>query len=273
MILTVRGIKVNIQIWNEFASQTIVMLHGFTGTINTWEQVATFLPNFRTVAIDLIGHGKTDAPEDVSKYTMEEQIEILDEVFTQLALKSFTLLGYSMGGRIALSYATAFLKRVNQLILESASPGLKTEEERIARKMSDEALANKIEQQGINAFVDMWENIPLFETQKVLPQDVQRAIREERLAQSEIGLANSLRGMGTGAQKELWSQLSSINLPVTLITGSLDEKFCRIAQKMIEQLPNGRHVLVENSGHAIHVENPKQFATIVEDALNKEIRG
>jgi 2-succinyl-6-hydroxy-2,4-cyclohexadiene-1-carboxylate synthase len=273
MNLAVRGMKVNVHIWNKDAEQTIVMLHGFTGAVSTWEQVAAYLPNFRIVAIDLIGHGLTEAPEEVSKYTMQEQIEFLEQTFDQLGLKSFALLGYSMGGRVALCYTAAFPNHVNHLILESASPGLKTAEERATRRISDETLATKIEQQGIGAFVEMWENIPLFATQKTLPDAVQQAIREERLAQCEIGLANSLRGMGTGTQDELWSQLDRINLPVTLITGSLDEKFCLIAQKMIEELPNGEHVIVENTGHAIHVENPKQFATIVEDVLNTEIRG
>lgn len=270
MILSIRGLQVNVRMWNEANEQTIVMLHGFTGSVSTWEQVASYLPNVRIVAIDLIGHGQSAAPEDVSKYTIQEQIEVLEQTFSQLDIESFTLLGYSMGGRVALSYTAAFPNRVSHLILESASPGLKTEEERAARRTSDEALANKIEQQGLNAFVEMWENIPLFATQKVLSEDVQKAIKEERLAQTEIGLANSLRGMGTGAQDELWSQLDRINLPVTLITGSLDEKFCFIAQKMIEALPIGQHIQVENSGHAIHVENPKQFATIVEDVLNTQ---
>lgn len=269
MILTVNGIKVNVQVWNKASQQTIVMLHGFTGTAGTWDQVASYLPDICIIAIDLIGHGQTDAPEAVSYYTMQEQIKLLEQTFIQLELEQFVLLGYSMGGRVALSYTAAYPKRVGQLILESASPGLKTEEERAARRMADEALANKIEQQGIKAFVDMWENIALFATQKTLPVNIQQVVREERLAQTEIGLANSLRGMGTGAQDELWSQLNSISLPVTLITGSLDEKFCLIAQKMKEELPNGKHVLVENTGHAIHVENPKQFATIVKDALKR----
>ncbi|RTQ93372.1 2-succinyl-6-hydroxy-2,4-cyclohexadiene-1-carboxylate synthase [Lysinibacillus telephonicus] len=269
MILSVNGIKVHVRIWNKAAEQTIVMLHGFTGTVGTWEQVASYLPNIRIIAIDLIGHGQTEAPEDVSSYTMQAQIKLLEQTFIQLDLEQFVLLGYSMGGRVALFYTVAYPKRVKQLILESASPGLKTEEERAARRMSDEALANKIEHQGIKDFVEMWENIALFATQKTLPAPIQQAVREERLAQTEIGLANSLRGMGTGAQDELWSQLNNINLPVTLITGSLDEKFYFIAQKMIEELPNGEHLLVENTGHAIHVENPKQFATIVEDALKR----
>ncbi|MDN4493757.1 2-succinyl-6-hydroxy-2,4-cyclohexadiene-1-carboxylate synthase [Ureibacillus aquaedulcis] len=267
MMLQTQGISVNVQMWNEHLEQTIVMLHGFTGSVATWDKVAPCIKDYRIVAIDLIGHGQTDSPPHVEAYTMEKQIVQLDETFQQLNLHEVILLGYSMGGRVALSYAKTFPNRVSQLILESASPGLKSEEERTLRRDSDESLANRIETNGMESFVKMWEDIPLFATQKKLPPDVQQTVRKERLSQSEVGLANSLRGMGTGAQTSLWSNLGELSMPVTLITGELDQKFCKIAEEMQALLPNARHLKVNEAGHAIHVENPEQFATIVKDAI------
>ncbi|RUL56560.1 2-succinyl-6-hydroxy-2,4-cyclohexadiene-1-carboxylate synthase [Lysinibacillus antri] len=270
MKLRVNDINVHVHIWNEQADQTIVMLHGFTGSVSTWGKIADLLPKtYRIIAIDLIGHGLTDAPEDVSNYWMEEQITLLHETFKQLNLSTYTLLGYSMGGRVALSYAATYPSQIEQLILESASPGLKTEHERQARRLSDDELANKIMQNGVQSFVEKWENISLFESQKKLPKEVQAEIRQERLAQCEIGLANSLRGMGTGSQQSLWTKLVEIDIPVTLITGTLDQKFCNIAQEMKKLLLNAKHVVVHEVGHAIHVENPTTFATIVKDVINK----
>lgn len=268
--MTVRELQINYRIWNEEAKETLVLLHGFTGSIATWKKVISFLPStFKILAIDLIGHGKTDSPIESSRYHMKQQVNDLEDLFSQLNLDSFNLLGYSMGGRVALSYASAYPHRIKRLILESSSPGLKTSEEREARRKADENLADQIEQNGIEAFVEKWENIPLFSSQKKLPFEVQQAIREERLSQSEKGLANSLRGMGTGAQESVWPQLNQLKFPVILITGALDLKFCDIAQKMKKHLAEGKHVLVENVGHAIHVENPKQFATIVKDEIIK----
>lgn len=268
MKLNVRGMQVNVQIWNEDAKETIVLLHGFTGSVQTWKPVVENLPtSIRTVAIDLIGHGKTDAPKEIKRYSMEEQIADLEYVFSKLQLTDFTLLGYSMGGRVALSYAVAFPHRIKRLMLESASPGLKTKEERDIRRMSDGQLAQSIENEGIKAFVDKWENIPLFQSQKQLPKTTQQIIRKERLAQSASGLANSLRGMGTGSQNSLWDKLCKLSMPVLLITGTLDEKFCQIAKEMNLLLKNGEHIEIEGVGHAIHVENPTQFATIVKKAL------
>lgn len=260
-------VTVNIRIWNDHLEQAIVMLHGFTGSVATWEKVASSLTTYRVIAIDLIGHGQTDSPKDVAAYKMENQILQLEALFQQLKLQEFILLGYSMGGRVALAYATAFPNRISHLILESASPGLKTGEERAARRLSDEGLANQIQTNGIEAFVNKWENIPLFATQKKLPPNVQQVIREERLSQSVTGLANSLRGMGTGAQSSLWSSLGDLTMPVSLITGEQDKKFCKIAEEMQALIHNSRHDIVNNVGHAIHVENPEQFATIVKDAI------
>ncbi|KGR73613.1 esterase [Ureibacillus manganicus DSM 26584] len=266
MMVSARGVNYHIKVWNEGAREVIVLLHGFTGSVRTWETVASLLPTtLKIVTVDLVGHGKTDAPNDPSSYSMEEQIKDLENLFEQLHLTTFTLVGYSMGGRIALSYVSVYPKRVKSLILESTSPGLKTEDERLTRRLADVALADKIEKNGIVSFVNAWENIPLFASQKKLPSDIQKAVRDERLAQREIGLANSLRGMGTGVQKSLWDELHQISIPVQLITGELDEKFIQIAEEMKTLLQNASHTIIPGVGHAIHVENPTQFATIIKD--------
>lgn len=269
MILQTGSLSVHVEIYNNDAKQTMVMLHGFTGSAATWEKIAANLPDHRIIAIDLIGHGKTDSPGNAVHYSMEEQISVLEELFIQLDCLKFTLLGYSMGGRVALSYAAAYPNRIEQLILESASPGLKTEEERVARRTADAKLAAEIEQYGVASFVDKWENIPLFATQKNLPLGVREAIREERMSQSATGLANSLKGMGTGSQKSIWPKLKELTFPVTLITGEHDKKFCGIAAEMQSLFPNAQSVEVIEAGHAIHVEKPDEFATIVKDASNK----
>lgn len=265
--LSIRGLETNIEVWNEWAEQVVVALHGFTGSTATWRNLANMLPNVRIVAIDCIGHGKTAVPEKVSRFSMEEQIKDLEEIFTQLRLDKFSLLGYSMGGRIALSYAIMYPERIEKLLLESASPGLRTSEERTERCQKDNMLADKIEMNGIPSFVEAWENIPLFESQKRLPKSVQEVIRIERLAQCEAGLAGSLRGIGTGMQSSNWPFLEGLDVPVLLITGSIDEKFCKIATEMLALFKNAQHVTVNDVGHAIHVENPAEFATIVKKYL------
>lgn len=135
-VLSVRGIEVYVEIQGDVHLPTIVMLHGFTGSTRTWQEITRRLQGrFRTIAIDLIGHGKTAKPSELSRYSMDEQIKDLDDVVIQLGLERFTLLGYSMGGRTALAYAVGSPEKVEMLILESTSPGLQGKEERESRKI------------------------------------------------------------------------------------------------------------------------------------------
>jgi len=159
---------------------------------------------------------------------------------------------------------------VEMLLLESSSPGLKGEKDRQQRREADEALASRIEREGLDAFVEYWESIPLFETQKALTADKQQAIRRERLSQNPSGLANSLRGIGTGKQPSNWGTLSALRVPVILVTGELDHKFCNIAEEMKNRLPTAKVITVKQVGHAIHVEKPEQFATIITEHLKDE---
>lgn len=264
LVATVRGVKVSYSITNREASETIIFLHGFTGSTKTWVPIIEQLPEtVRCITVDLMGHGKTDSPSDANRYIMYEQVMDLHELFLFLNVTNFTLVGYSMGGRIALAYALAFPKHVKQLVLESASPGLQSEADRLARLTADEKLAEKMEIEGLSSFIDFWQDIPLFHSQKKLGEIKLHSIREERMQQAVLGLANSLKGMGTGRQPSYWSRLNELKITVIIITGELDEKFTIIAKQMTELIRYSQHLEVSGAGHAIHVENPVQFATII----------
>lgn len=264
LVATVRGVKVSYSITNREASETIIFLHGFTGSTKTWVPIIEQLPDsVRCITVDLMGHGKTDSPSDANRYIMYEQVMDLHELFLFLNVTNFTLVGYSMGGRIALAYALAFPKHVKRLVLESASPGLQSEADRMARITADEKLAEKMEIEGLSSFIDFWQDIPLFHSQKKLGEIKLHSIREERMQQAVLGLANSLKGMGTGRQPSYWSRLNELKITVIIITGELDEKFTIIAKQMTELIRYSQHLEVSGAGHAIHVENPVQFATII----------
>lgn len=243
----------------------LVLLHGFTGSTLTWLPFARDLcSRYHVVLVDLWGHGRSSSPPDSSRYSMENQTADLEALFEELELSSLLLIGYSMGGRTALGYATAYPGRLSGLVLESASPGLKTEQERLARIRHDASLAARLREEPLAEFVRFWENIALFDTQKRLSAARQAVIREERLQQEPAGLANSLDGIGTGRQPSYWQTLPALSCPVLLVTGMLDEKFTRIAAEMAALLPDAVHTQVADAGHAVHVEKPKEFATIVE---------
>ncbi|HSP22034.1 MAG TPA: 2-succinyl-6-hydroxy-2,4-cyclohexadiene-1-carboxylate synthase [Planococcus sp. (in: firmicutes)] len=263
----IEGATYHVEILNSGQSRTVVFLHGFTGSSSTWNEIAEALPDYRIVLIDLLGHGKTSSPAHASRYAMELQVRDLKKLVDKLGITDYALAGYSMGGRTALAYAVAFPEHVRLLILESASPGLKTTAEQLERQRRDEKLAERILSNGIFEFVEFWEKTPLFDSQKNLSDKVRERIRHERIAQKPLGLANSLIGMGTGSQASYWEGLDGLDLPVLLVAGTLDLKFMEIAKRMAERLPSATFSSIE-AGHAIHVEKPAEFATIVREYLS-----
>ena len=253
-----RGVELNVRTAGE--GPGTVFLHGFTGSSATWDShVAVFKRCMKTIAIDLVGHGDSDTPADPRCYRMESCIEHLLVILDVLGIDSANLVGYSMGGRVALHLATAAPDRVRSMILESSSPGIADPIERQKRVAADNLLADYIERNGVDAFVDRWESLPLFESQRNLPVPARVALTGQRLQNNPLGLTNCLRGMGAGRQESLWPRLSSIEMPVLLVAGQLDVKYCRIAREMANLLPNARLVILEKSGHAVHLERPTAF--------------
>ena len=244
---------------------TLVLLHGFTGSARNWESLCADLAlrDWCIIALDMLGHGKSSAPEDAERYGMEHCQDDILAVLRELGVQAgeAVLLGYSMGGRIALY--TAFSRFFRALILESASPGIADAREREQRRSSDDALAASIEQGGIAPFVERWEKLPLFASQSNLPIAQQEALHHQRLHNRAVGLANSLRGVGTGTQPALHAQLSTLDLPVLLIAGELDAKFCSIACQMARDLPHATLHIVAGAGHTVHLEQPAVFVQLV----------
>lgn len=261
-------------IGNKADTVPLMLLHGFTGDGTTWSALCHRLKTKKRLIVPhIIGHGKTASPSNGTTFKMERVAKHLVQLLNVLHIEKIDILGYSMGGRLALTFAVKYPERVRKLILESASPGLKTEAERLERRQKDEQLAQFILEKGIPAFVDYWEAIPLFQTQRSLPEVVQYEIRQQRMQNNPVGLANSLRFMGTGAQPSHWDKLSSLSMDVLLITGEQDEKFCFIAEEMMGQIAKGQHVVVSGCGHAIHVEDAEKFGTIVSGFLSKNCEG
>jgi 2-succinyl-6-hydroxy-2,4-cyclohexadiene-1-carboxylate synthase len=246
---------------------TLVMLHGFTGSAAGWGNHLETLAarGLRIIAVDLPGHGQSDAPGDPQRYAIEYCQQDILAALHELGVNQGEagLLGYSMGGRIALY--TAFSGFFRALILESASPGLEEQASREQRRISDEALAASIERDGVQAFIDRWEKLPLFASQSRLPPESREALRRQRLSNRASGLAQSLRGIGTGVQPSLSARLPALHIPVLLIAGELDTKFTAIARSMAQALPQSQLRIVPGAGHAVHLERPEEFASLAGD--------
>ncbi len=249
------------------AGDPLVFLHGFSGDNSTWRTVIGQLAEgFQCIAFDLLGHGASDVPDDVASFRMESVAADLIDLLRQLEVMNPHLLGYSMGGRLALYLGLHYATLFRSLILESASPGLAAEPARVERRRRDNELADEIEANGLAWFVQHWESLPTLATQSDGLIRVQRA---QRLSNSPRGLANSLRGMGTGVQPNLWGQLPNLSLPTCLIVGERDDKFRRNNQAMNEAIPLSSLSIIPLAGHNTHLENPEMFCQTVRCYLQR----
>lgn len=250
------------------AGEPLVLLHGFTGRAGGWGGIIPHLSHdYRVIAIDLPGHGAADSPTAMDRYAMDRVAADLMEVVRQLGVTHTHWLGYSMGGRLALYITLNYPERVRSVILVSASPGLADPAARQARRRDDEALADRIEALGVPAFVDEWERQPVVAHSRLL-ETTRQALRQQRLQNNARGLANSLRGMGAGAQPSLWNRLGEIERPVLLLAGELDEKFVAINRQMAAAIPQARLNLVTAAGHMLHLEQPAVFGATILDFLS-----
>lgn len=249
------GFAVNVEVAG--SGPPIVLLHGFTGSAHAWGDFGRELArHYTTVAIDIAGHGQTTIAPDLDHFRMPQVVSDIVRAVAIVGFPQATWLGYSMGGRLGLHVLAARPDVVDSAILIGASPGLATEAGRAERRASDEVLAQMLEQQGVDAFVDYWESIPLFASQRSLPPEARAAVRAGRVAADARGLAASLRGMGTGAQEPLHERLPSIGVRTLLMAGELDERYCAAGRDMAAAMPSARFVTVPGVGHAAHTEAP-----------------
>ena len=242
----------------------VVLLHGFTGDGTTMQGLAQRLEADVIVILpDLVGHGRSSSPRKESDYSVDAMAAHTAALGEALVGGPFHLVGYSMGGRVALTLACRRPELLRSLTLIGASAGLPSEAERADRRQSDNTLAESIERDGLEAFVDNWMANPLFASQARLGDDFLAASRVQRLRNSATGLARSLRAAGIGVMAPLHDHLRSCTVPTVFVVGADDSKFTRIAAELVAQMPAAEIAVIDNAGHAAHLEQPDAVVAVV----------
>lgn len=231
----------------------LVLAHGFTQNRKCWGPFGHDLAaDHEVVLVDLPGHGDTPAVHDDAD--LGEAGRLLVDVGGRAVY-----VGYSMGGRVALHGALAAPHLVEGLVLIGATAGIPDPEGRRARRGADEALAERLLDLGVEAFLDRWLSNPLFAGLSSTAASV-----PERLRNRPEGLAASLRRRGTGTQEPLWDRLGRLTMPVLVLVGDDDEKFTEVGHRLVEALPDAR-LLSLPATHAVHLERPMASAVAVRD--------
>jgi 2-succinyl-6-hydroxy-2,4-cyclohexadiene-1-carboxylate synthase len=234
----------------------LVLLHGFSGTHRAWDQVLALLDHerYRPLALDLPGHGEaTGSPRPITFASCVAAV--LEE-----APERFVLVGYSLGGRVAMHVALEAPERIERLVLVACSPGIEDAEERAARRESDEALARDLERVPFEDFIEGWRTQPLFAAD---PPEVGALARADQRRNDPDALAAVLRGLGTGEMQPLWDRLGELRMPVTVLVGERDAKFQAIGRRMVDVLADAE-LVVATGGHGLALENPAAVVAAIQ---------
>ena len=244
-------------------AEAVTLLHGFTLAGKSWDDLTSRMPSrWNWIAPDLRGHGT----HPVTPCTMDDCAADLVALWDRLGVERSHVVGYSMGGRLALHVATSLPERVQSLLTIGAHAGLDGDA-RAARRQSDEALAWKVENDGIEPFINYWSAQPMFAGLERRGATFNVRLRALRLASDPAGLACSLRGMGAGAMRPLWDELPGIRVPATFVAGELDAPFAASARRLAAAVPGSRVVLIPQAGHAAQMERPTAFTRVLQDHL------
>jgi 2-succinyl-6-hydroxy-2,4-cyclohexadiene-1-carboxylate synthase len=264
VILDVGDVRLSYFVTGEGAAVTL--LHGFTHSGRSWRELMSRMPDgWKWIAPDLRGHGVTQTRRGAA-CSMDACTADLVALWDELGVERTHLVGYSMGGRLALHIAARRPERVLSLLTIGAHGGLE-QDARAGRRQGDEALAERIERDGMEAFVDYWGSLPLFAGLERRGDAYVAQVRAERLQNHAAGLACSLRGMGAGVMEPLWDDLAHVEFPCTFVAGQLDHRYVASARRLAATVRNGRSEVVLRAGHSVHQERPDAFARVLVNHL------
>lgn len=254
----------------------LALLHGFGGAPASWDAFRSQLPgDWRVCAPQLLGHGVATGTDDRFVLEVERISNALASLAVREAVEGWWLVGYSMGGRLALGVLAdqAQGDRSDHPIvgatLIGANPGLESKEGRAERRAADERWARILEGQGTEAFLESWRNLPLFASQSRLPASVLDTQRRITLTHDAAELAGAMRALSLGRMPPYFDVLERIRQPVDWVVGAMDLKFSSLAERAVSRMNRARLVSVPHVGHNVVLEAPGQLAQIVTSRIRE----
>ena len=237
----------------------LIAFHGFMGVGRDFEPFEKACG--RTFwSPDLIGHGAFQCM-DSSQYGLDAQLEY----WSNRIPDGSVLIGYSMGGRLALQFACRYPNKLAGLVLIGATPGIQEEKARIQRQHWDRIQANRIVEMGVETFYNEWQKMPIIATQQNISPSIQAEMKSARLAQSIEGLSQSMLHFGTGTMQACWDALQDLQVPTLLMVGEHDLKYREIAFQMLGRIPKNKSSLaiISKTGHCAHLESLEECSRIL----------
>jgi 2-succinyl-5-enolpyruvyl-6-hydroxy-3-cyclohexene-1-carboxylate synthase len=252
----------------ETSSVPLVALHGFSGSSEDWRRHVEAIGR-ECILPDLPGHTTSPRLDQLDGRGLDAAVAWLERTLDQAGLARAHLVGYSMGGRIALAFALGHPERVRSLSLIGAHPGIRDPEARADRARWDEDMAAKLERDGLHAFVDEWMGHPLLAHQLELPHSRIVEARQGRLEHTAQGLAAVFRCLGTGNQLPMWDRLAELEPPTLILAGADDSKYVRLGEEFVEHASDATFEVVEGAGHNTLLDAPEQTIRAIRDHIRR----
>ncbi|MBB1268527.1 2-succinyl-6-hydroxy-2,4-cyclohexadiene-1-carboxylate synthase [Shewanella sp. SR44-3] len=255
-----------------FGSQrlpNLVLLHGFLGSKQDWQPFMPYLSQqFHCICIDLPGHGSgliTTKGQTLSRLVQA----IISQIQVAIGQQSFHLLGYSLGGRLALLVADLLEKTAAQALLSltliSCHPGLDTLKARNARRMHDNQWLSKLSSLKFAAFVELWYQQAVFSD---LSPQIRAEMIAKRTAQASQGLSVGLNLMSLAEQPDCRQVPAHLSCPCHVFVGALDDKFTTLAKAWQQLVPINLQIF-DNAGHTLHITEPLVFMDTLVHLLHR----
>lgn len=231
----------------------VVFVPGFMQRGAAWAPVAELLPQrYPSLVLEHRAHDYDGRLEEIAEATPQ----------------GAALVGYSLGGRLALRAALHAPDRYGALILVGATAGIEDVADAAARREADEQLAEWIERQPIEAVVEHWERQPVFSTQS---KQLVAEQRPGRLTHDPRELAALLRSAGQGALAPVWDRLAGLHTPILALAGALDARYAQAAERIAQACPRGHAALIDEAGHAAQLERPHEVARLSVEFLDQHL--
>ena len=255
---TIQGVPFNILTIGNISLPRIIFLHGFLGSGSDWLPMARQLSqDYCCMMLDLPGHGKAGFQQiPLNEGFFEKTVDALAELLKESPSPLNYLVGYSMGGRLALALLLRYQELFTKAVIVSASPGLRTIKEQIERQEHDEKIVRKIER-NFEGFIDAWYDQPLFSTLK--HHSIFKEVESERKINDPRNLALGLRVLGTGRQGSQWEALQDNRVPVRFFAGEKDDRYVEIGHQMVKLCPGSDLEIFPLCGHTLQLENKELF--------------
>lgn len=230
--------------------RAVVLLHGFLGSADTWEETKIALAKqFRVICIDLPGHGQSDCFGYV--HNMELMAQSVKAVMDKLRFKKYVLVGHSMGGYVAMAFAELFPDHLRGFCLFHSSSYADSEQKKQDRNKAIKAVKNNYNIYVRATIKNLFaaKNLKYFKKEILFTQQIARKTPKR-------GVVAALEGMKIRPNRDV--VLHFVNYPVLFIIGKYDNILPM--QSLLDQtafLKKKNVLLLENSGHMGFLEQPE----------------